>query len=150
MNRWTLVLLLLLLPFTMAPRTSVNPDGTYEVSVDINKSTVKVGSALPVHVTAVNVTQERAPVTFVLDIALSAGRSADPEKDAYEWVSLPSGCQVSSTTVTCTTAPIRPGKHAKVNMVIRPLAAGVLGVVVEPNGVDDRDRTVSVPVTAKR
>lgn len=150
MKRWTLVLLLLLLPFTMAPRTSVNPDGTYEVSVDINKSTVKVGSALPVHVRVVNLAQEPAPVTFTLEIAMSGGRYADPGKDAYDWVRLPSACQVSGTTLTCTTAPIKPGKHANVNLVVRPAAPGVLGVVVQPNGVDDRDRTVSVPVTSTR
>lgn len=125
MKRWTVVLLLLLLPLTMAPRTSLNPDGgDLALTGIISRTQVRPGSAVTFVVQARNTTGatlERAQVNIFVGwdgksdaLTLVASRACGTEAVESGWL------------VTCGLVDLGADEQATLRVTARPLTAGEL------------------------
>lgn len=124
MKRSALVLLLLV-PFVMAPRISLVPaDAPVTVEGNYPRQTVKAGSALPfkLRVQAADAVQN-ARVAVVIT----------PGGQGVDIVGLAKGCQAEPAAsrdpawvVTCNTGPLAAGKHLNLRVIARPLNPGRL------------------------
>ena len=151
MKRWTLVLFLLLVPFTMAPRTSLNPgSGSLDLTGIVSRTQVRPGSAVTFVVQARNVsdaTMERAHVNLVVGwdgksdlLTLLASQSCTLSGDAPTF------------TASCPLGELEPGEKATVRVTARPLVGGLLtfqAVEVSGLGPVPADRMIEVFVRGR-
>jgi hypothetical protein len=124
MKRWTLLLFLLLLPFTMAPRTSFNPP-VDPLHFDINhpRATPTAGTAVPYVITTTNVSETQWDG---VGVGLAWNLSEDGEVAV---VSAPRSCEITARGpgyLVCPLGPMAPGDSRSLTLVLRPLAAGDL------------------------
>jgi hypothetical protein len=123
MKRWSILLLLLLLPLTMAPRTSFDV-GDYSFAVSTPRETVRPGSSLPVTVTLTNIgtaptALEAMVFTFTLD---------DLKESPLTVRAVSSGCMAAGMVVGCWIPPLDPADTTAVRMVVTPQQAGQLAL----------------------
>jgi hypothetical protein len=125
MKRWTLLLLMLLIPLTMAPRTSLNPGGgDLALTGILSRTEVRPGSAVTFVVQARNTTDstlDRAQVNVHVgwdgksdEISLSASRACIVEPAEMGYV------------VSCRYTQLDPDEQVTMRVTARPLDVGVL------------------------
>ena len=124
MKRWTLVVFLLLLPFTMAPRTSLNPGSDLALTGIISRTQVRPGSAVTFVVQARNATTaplEKAQVEILV--------GWDGKSDQVQLL-VSRGCLLNSTasgySATCQFGTLEAGEQRTVRVTARPLVGGML------------------------
>ena len=124
MKRWTLLLFLLLLPFTMAPRTSMNPGSDLALTGIISRTEVRPGSAVTFVVQARNATTAPLEKSQV-DIAVGWGGKSDQIT-----IQASRPCLLNSAdtgyVATCQFGTLLPGERRTVRVTVRPLVAGTL------------------------
>ncbi|HVM13755.1 MAG TPA: hypothetical protein VM287_05435 [Egibacteraceae bacterium] len=147
MKRWTSLLLLLLLPLTMAPRTSFDEGSQYTVHVDTLSSWMRVNSATPVTVTVENLTHEDVTASVDLSVALHVkGAKVD---NAVRILAATGGCTPASPTLLqCLISPVPAGGEQSAKMIVRASAVGEL--VINVGGRDEKADPAVVQVTAPR
>lgn len=152
MKRWTSVLLLLLVPLTMAPRTSMNPEGgSLALTGVISRTEVRPGSAVTFVLQARNVTDAALDRAHV-DILVGWDRKSDEIKLAASRSCTLSAAE-SGFTASCPLGALDPGEQTTVRVTARPLVAGVLTFqAVEGSGLAPApgDRVVEVNVRERR
>lgn len=121
MKRWIpIVILLLLVPLTLAPRTSWTLD---EVDYDLTaaaRDSMRVKAAAPLTLRLLSRSDEVIDdAQLVIDVSVDG-------KDAVHVVSASRGCAIEGSTVTCAVAPIAPRGQGVVRIVARPLMKGSL------------------------
>lgn len=125
MKRWTVASLLLLLPLTMAPRTSLNPDGgDLALTGILSRTEVRPGSAVTF------VVQARNTTGALLDRAqLNIFVGWDGKTDEIKLL-VPRGCFSESTDggflVTCNLVDVDIHEQLAFRVTARPLKTGVL------------------------
>ena len=151
MKRWTLILFLLLVPFTMAPRTSLNPgSGSLALTGIVSKTQVRPGSAVTFVVQARNVsdaTMERAHV----DVVIGWDGKSDQLSLATSQNCTLTG-EAPSFTASCPLGELEPGERATVRVTARPLTTGLLTFqAVELSGLGPvpADRIIEVFVRGR-
>ena len=125
MKRWTVGLLLLLLPLTMAPRTSLNPeDGVLALTGILSRTSVRPGSAVTFVVQARNLTDERLERAQVHIFVGWDGKS-DQLK-----VLAPQACASApdqgGVLITCNLVDVDTHEQPTFRVTTRPLAPGEL------------------------
>lgn len=152
MKRWTLVLFLLLVPFTMAPRTSLNPgSGSLALTGIISRTDIRPGSAVTFVLQAQNVsdtTMERAHVDVVIGW---------DEKSDFINLRASQACELTDREggflASCPLGVLDPGEQATVNVTARPLVEGLLTFhAVDLGGLSPQpaDRVTEVTVQDRR
>lgn len=120
MKRWAVLLLLLLLPLTLAPRTSWTTEAGYDLHLQTPREPVRVGAAVPLTLTVDSYSDE--PVLAELQILAAV----DDAKETVQIVAASPGCTVTGGTVECLVGPVEPHGSQVVRLVARPLVAGPL------------------------
>lgn len=124
MKRWSVALLLMLLPFTMAPRTSLTEGPSdLELHQIISRTTAMPGSAVTYLVQARNTTDapiEEAVVEIVVtwdgkaDLNLTTSRDCTTDTAG------------TTTVVTCRLGTVQPDELRTVRVSARPAGPGLL------------------------
>ena len=149
MKRWTGLLLLLLLPLTMAPRTSMNPEGgALAMTGVISRTTVRPGSAVTFVLQARNVSDavlERAHV----DILIGWEGKSDTVKLAAS-----QACTVThgegGFVASCPLGALDPDEQATVRVTARPLVGGMLSFqAVDESGLAPRPAEKVIEVSVR-
>lgn len=151
MKRWTVLLMLLLLPLTMAPRTSLNPDGgDLALTGILSRTQVRPGSAVTFVVQASNTTGsplERAQLTILI--------GWDGKADALQLL-IPRACFSEASgagfVVTCNLVDVDPHEQPTVRVTARPLVPGLLTFAATSGGAlapSPADRTFEVVVRGR-
>lgn len=120
MKRRSALLLLLLLPLTMAPRTSFD-GGRLDVDVSTPRQSVRVGAVMPVTVTVTNDSPDTTEMTALVVTVL-----VDGLKDSVEVMTTSRGCLGTGTVAGCWLPPMEPSGTATVQLLARPQQAGRL------------------------
>ncbi len=140
-----IVLLLVLLPLTMAPRTSLTPGPTdLDVQLIVSRTSLDPGQRLTVVLQTRNTT-ETDFTSAVTELSITWTGKAE----TLEAVSLPEGCSFANNeaftaeyVVTCRLGPLASGKLSVVSFGLVPSMPGEL--VMRAGGVgtalDPRDR----------
>ena len=125
MKRWSVVALLLLLPFTMAPRTSLN-EGAPEIALTgvVSRTQIRPGN------TATFVLQARNITDSVLQrVELDVAVRWDGKSDQLRLTASPI-CVVDPvaevTAVSCRLGDLQPGEQRTIRVSARPTAAGAI------------------------
>ena len=151
MKRWSLLVLLLLLPFTLAPRTSLN-EGATEIALSgvVSRTSIRPGTTTTFVVQARNITDsvlERAEV----DISVSwDGKSDQLRLDASPICVVDPVAEV--TNVSCRLGELQPGEQRTMRVSARPSVPGV--VVFDPSagsalGPQPADQPIEVIVRGR-
>ena len=120
-----LLLFVLLLPFTMAPRTSLNPDGSdLTLTGIISRTQMRPGSAVTFVVQARNATPVPLDRSQV-DIAIGWDGKSDQIalRTSQPCILSPAN---SGFVATCRFGTLAPGEQRTVRVTARPLAGGLL------------------------
>ena len=110
---WT-VLLLALVPLTMAPRTATEPAPVEGLKVELSRPSggVAPGAAVPLHITLTNLNPS---ADGILHVSTSGGEA--------RIVSVSSGCRASAGTVRCP-YDLDEGESVRFKVTLRLMAAG--------------------------
>lgn len=120
-RRWaSAAVLLLLLPLTLAPRTSWTLDGVDYDLTAATRDSARTNAAVPVTFRLLSRSDQ-----VIDDAALSILVSLDGT-DAVDIVRASSGCSIDGAIVTCAVAPIDPRGTGVVRIVARGLDKGAL------------------------
>ena len=125
MKRWMLVVFLLAVAMTLAPRTSLNPDGSaLHLTGVLSRSQIQPGGVANFVVQARNTTTETVQ-TARLDITVAW----DGEPTALHLMASPA-CGIAvdekNHVVQCDLGSLRPGQAKTVHVTARALAPGTL------------------------
>ena len=130
MNRWTVVALLLLVPLTLAPRTSVNNE-IWLLDVVTPRATTAVGAPMPVTVTLTNNTEEPMrllPVTFVATVDGASGAAVID--------TISRGCEADGDMAGCWVPSLEPDESATYRLLVRGTSPGLLELALNVRGGD--------------
>jgi len=138
MKRWTLLVLLALLPFTMAPRTSFG-GAEYTLNSFVPLTHVRVGAAVPLHIEVVNTSGgdfDAGEAAFKVYLQPTVDDQVD--KDDVDWIRWPDGCawDPTTTTMTCDVPPLAQDQGATFHFIARAIAVGDLTLQLDD---DERD-----------
>jgi hypothetical protein len=136
----TAALLLLALPWTLAPRTSWTLDSVmYDLAPASPRDTVRPRAGVPLNLQINSRSDDPIVAQLVVDVAL------DGDKAAVAVAGASSGCAIDGSQVTCT-IEVAPRGTPTVTIVARPLFKGQLTFDVN-EGVSGEDfGTVAVNV----
>lgn len=117
---WTVVLLLLL-PLTMAPRTATEPTPVEGHKVELARppGSVNPRAGVPLHVTLTAVEPDLDGV-----LVISATMAGE-----VRWVSTSAGCRVSGGAMRCP-YDLDEGERVRFRATVRPMVAGDLQIKV--------------------
>jgi hypothetical protein len=118
MKRWSVLLLLLLLPLTMAPRTSFVTE-TFSVELNTARSDVRTGTEMAVSVKVTNVSADTTSLT-----PLFIPVTVDDQRDSVIVRAVSQGCTAAPSMVGCWIPELDPGESATLKFTIRPLTTG--------------------------
>ena len=127
MKRWgSLLVLLLLVPLTLAPRTSWTLEEVeYDLTVATPRDAVRVNAAVPLTLRLLSRSDDVIEhALLVIDVAVDG-------RDAVDVVAASAGCTISGTRVTCDVADIPAHGTGEVRIVLRALQKGLVTVAVE-------------------
>ena len=145
-RRTALAALVLLVPLTLAPRTSFTlPSVDYNLVVSSQRGTIPVGGAQPVTFTAVSRTDE-----VIEQASLVITVSVDGDKAAAQVVAASQGCTVDGSRVACELGPIEARGEASVQVTARGLTKGMLLFDVVEGSAGEDFGTYRLDVTTKR
>lgn len=151
MKRWSLLVLLVLLPFTLAPRTSLN-DGATEIALNgvVSRTSIRPGTTATLVVQARNITDsvlERAEV----DVAVRwDGKSDALRLGASPFCSVDPTAEV--TNVSCRLGDLQPGEQRTLRVSARPSLPGVIVFDTSAGsalGPQPADRPIEVTVRGR-
>lgn len=143
-RRITTLALLLILPLTLAPRTSWTIEGVmYDLAPASPRETVRPRSAVPLNLMLKSRSDDPIVAKVVIDAAV------DGAKDAVRIASASRGCEVEGPRVTCT-VNVAPRGTPTVTVVARPLVKGRLTFAVTEGFGREEFVTVAVDVVAPR
>jgi hypothetical protein len=150
MKRWTLLLFLLLLPFTMAPRTSMTPDPELlDVVLVVSRTDVSAGDRVNVVGQVTNVGDH-----IVQDPEVGILFGGDPAPKVTLLQS-GKGCEGRGGGVHCTLRSLKPGQRGTFTFSMRldggdvVLTVGQLGIMQAPSS-EPVPITVTTPATGDR
>ena len=151
MKRWTVLLLLLLLPLTLAPRTSLNPGGgELALTGIVSRTQARPGSAVTFVVQARNSTADAIERT---QLHIQVGWDGKSDQLVLR---PPHGCSVADAeggwTVTCNLLDLDPGERVTRSVTARPLVPGVLTFSATSGGAlapQPADKTFEVLVRGR-
>lgn len=128
MKRWSALLLLVLLPFTMAPRTSLSDGVDLQVFATVSRDEVRVGQPVNVTLQVRNTSAENLrDARLTLDLRVKRG---DAENVAL--VSTSGSCVAGATTwpLVCELGGLKSGQQRTVSVTLRFVRAAL--VELEP------------------
>ena len=120
MKRWSLLLLLLLLPLTMAPRTSILGE-TFTIDVTTARDSVRVGSAMAVTVKITKVTDERTGL-----VPLTTAVTVDDTRGNAKLEAVSRGCTVGDSEIGCWIPPLDPDESVTLRFTVTPTRSGTI------------------------
>lgn len=144
-RRLTAALLLLLLPLTLAPRTSWTLEEVdYNLTASFPRASARPKAAVPLRLTVLSRSDE------VIDEArLVVELSLDGARDGSRLVGASDGCTVDGAVATCSVGPIEPHGTAAVTIVGRALDKGTLLYAVTDGFSGQEFGTAQIPVVPK-
>ena len=142
----TAALLLLLLPLTLAPRTSWTlEDVEYDVATSLPRSSSTPRAAVPWRLTVLSRSDE-----VIEEARLVVDLSLDGARDGSRLVGASEQCTVDRAVATCSVGPIEPRGTASVTIVGRALHPGTLLYEVTEGLSGQEFGTAQVSVAAKK
>ena len=112
--------LLLLIPLTLAPRTSWTLDSVmYDLAPRSPRPTVRVNTGVPLNLLVTSRSDEATVAHLEIDVTL------DGSAEGADVAGASRGCSTTGTHVVCA-VPLKPRGEAAVTVVGRPLAKGQL------------------------
>lgn len=140
-KRWlATAALLLLVPLTLAPRTSWTIDSVmYDVAPASPRETVRPRAGVPLNLLITSRSDDPIEAKLVIDIAV------DGATDAVSIAGASPGCQVDAARVTCTVS-VAPRSTPSVSVTARPLSKGQLTFAVTEGFRGESFGTVAVDV----
>ena len=141
------VVLLLLLPLTLAPRTSWTLDSVeYDLATAIAQTSVRTGAGVPVKFELASRSDEVIEQAYlIIDLTV------DGVKETAKVLSAPRGCTVTGGHAECLVGPIAARGSAVVTLVAAGSTKGTLLVAVTEGFSGEQFGTAQIPVvTAPR
>ena len=142
-KRWVATAaLLLLVPLTLAPRTSWTIDSVmYDLAPASPRETVRPRAGVPLNLMIRSRSDDPIVAQLVIDVAV------DGAKDAVAIAGASRGCEVEAARVTCT-VDVAPRSTPSVTVTARPLFKGQLTFAVTEGFGGEDFGTVAVNVAA--
>ena len=132
--------LLLVVPLTLAPRTSWTLGSVmYDLVASTPRTVVRESTGVGLTLTALSRSDEAEVVTLVMEIAV------DGDKSAVDVVSASRGCLVDQSRVACTVT-VDPRGSTSLRVIARPLSKGQLVFDVDEGFGGEDFGTVAVDV----